>query len=187
MLKILQLLMLDKIIIIDFEDSFTYNIASVLYPFEKSITVISHYDFFDSHLHRYLNSQERHALILGPGPGHPNEHHKYFVQIAKFRKLKNFYIMGICLGHQILGAIDGIEVVKAQEQIHGQTIQVKFFNKKRSVQRYNSLALSRNGAEVNMRRFKRGISYQFHPESVGTDSGPLYFQELIKFIHTKSL
>ncbi len=175
--------MLDKIIIIDFEDSFTYNIASVLFPYEKSVVVISHHDFFRIHLEKFLNSKDRHALILGPGPGHPNEHEKYFAEIEKFRKLQNFYVMGICLGHQMLGLIDKKIVSKAQEQIHGQTIFIEFDGHERAVQRYNSLAVYEDGVEVNIRRFERGISYQFHPESVGTDSNSLYFRELLDFIH----
>lgn len=176
--------MLDKIIIIDFEDSFTYNVASVLFPYEKSVVVISHHDFFKIHLENYFNSKDTHALILGPGPGHPDEHQKYFEEIEKFRKLKNFYVMGICLGHQILGLIDKKIVSKAQEQIHGQTIFIEFDGSERAVQRYNSLAVYEDGIEVNIRRFERGISYQFHPESVGTDSNSLYFRELLDFIHT---
>lgn len=176
--------MLDKIIIIDFEDSFTHNIASVLFPYEKSVKVISHQEFFSSLAEDFINSKERHALILGPGPGHPIEHEKYFKQIERFRGLSHFYVMGICLGHQMLGLIDGKTVKKAQEQIHGQTIFIEFDGVERAVQRYNSLAVYENGSEVNIRRFDRGISYQFHPESVGTDSNPLYFKELLNFIRS---
>lgn len=174
--------MLDKIIIIDFEDSFTYNIASVLFPYENSVKVIPHSLFFSGVDKQYLNSQLRHALILGPGPGHPEEHQKYFSQIEKFRNDENFYVMGICLGHQMLGLMDKKIVAKALEQIHGQTIFVEFDGVERPVQRYNSLAVYEDGNEVNIRRFERGISYQFHPESVGTDSNPLFFKELLEFV-----
>lgn len=186
MLTTLRLLMLDRIIIIDFEDSFTYNIASVLYPFEKSVVVISHDEFFKCHLEKFLNSKEAHALILGPGPGHPNEYQRYYLEIEKFRSLENFYVMGICLGHQILGLIDKKRVSKAQNQLHGQTKIIEFNNKKRAVQHYNSLALYEDGRELNVRNFDRGVSYQFHPESVGTESGLIYFRELLDFIHKKS-
>lgn len=175
--------MLDKIIIIDFEDSFTYNIASVLFPYESSVAVISHHEFFKIHLHKYLNSNKRHALILGPGPGHPKEYQKYFKEIEKIRKRKNFYVMGICLGHQILGLIDKKTVSSAQEQLHGQSVLIEFEGLERAVQRYNSLAVYEDGSEVNIRKFERGISYQFHPESVGTESNSLYFRELLNFIH----
>ena len=183
MLIILLPSMLDKIIIIDFEDSFTFNIASVLFPYEKSISVISHQDFFKTHLNNYLNSKKRHALILGPGPGHPNEYKKYFIEIEKLRKLKNFYIMGICLGHQILGLIDNKIISKSKKQIHGQTIFIEVNGLQQAVQRYNSLSVYVDDTEVNISRFERGISYQFHPESIGTDSNSLYFIELLNFIH----
>ena len=174
--------MLDKIIIIDFDDSFTYNIASVLYPYEKGLTVISHQEFFKNKLQNYLNSKDKHAIILGPGPGHPNDHQQYFLEIQKFRKLTNFYIMGICLGHQILGILDKKSVMPAKIQIHGQTEYIEFSGRVRPVQRYNSLAIYEDGKEINIRNFERGISYQFHPESIGTDSNSLYFRELLQFI-----
>lgn len=174
--------MLDKIIIIDFEDSFTYNIASVLYPIGPSVKVIAHDEFFNSRIDELLNSKEKHALILGPGPGHPGEYQKYFKKIEVIRKQSHVYVMGICLGHQMLGLIDGKIVERSQEQIHGQTIFIEFDGVERAVQRYNSLAVYENGAEVNIRRFKQGISYQFHPESVGTDSNSLYFRELLNFV-----
>lgn len=174
--------MLDKIIIIDFEDSFTYNIASVLFPLNSSVKVISHQDFFIFKMRELLESKEKHAVILGPGPGHPDAYQKYFAQIEVLRSLPQFYVMGVCLGHQMLGLIDGKLVEKAQEQIHGQTIFIEFDGVERPVQRYNSLAVYENGLEVNIRRFERGISYQFHPESVGTDSNSLYFKELLNFL-----
>lgn len=174
--------MLDKIIIVDFEDSFTYNIASVLFPFESRVKVISHEEFFHFKAREYLSSKERHALILGPGPGHPSAYHKYFKQIEAFRGHPNFYVMGICLGHQMLGLMDGKIVERAIEQIHGQTTFIEFDGVERAVFRYNSLAVYENNSEVNIRRFKQGISYQFHPESVGTDSNSLYFRDLLEFI-----
>ena len=178
--------MLDKIIIIDFEDSFTYNIANVLFPYEKSIFVIPHEDFFKIHLESYLSSKEKHAFILGPGPGHPNEYKKYFFEIERMRKLQNYYIMGICLGHQILGLIDKKTVSKAKNQIHGQRIFIEFDEAQRAVQRYNSLSVYEGDTEVNITKFDRGISYQFHPESIGTDSNLLYFRELLKFVESKT-
>ena len=174
--------MLDKILIIDFEDSFTYNIASVIYPIEPSVKVISHEEFFNSKIDELLHSKEKHALILGPGPGHPAEHQKYFTKIQELRNKSHIYVMGICLGHQMLGLIDGKTVERAKEQIHGQTIFIEFDGVERAVQRYNSLAVYEYGSEVNIRRFKQGISYQFHPESVGTDSNSLYFRELVEFV-----
>ena len=177
--------MLDKILIIDFEDSFTHNVASVLFPYEKKIKVLNHKEFFSLKMMEVIESKSKHAIILGPGPGHPDEHRKYFEKIRKLKELPNIYVMGICLGHQILGMADGLVVEKACEQIHGQTIFIEFDGIQRAVQRYNSLAVYENNTEVNIRHFRRGISYQFHPESVGTDSNLLYFKELLEFIKNR--
>lgn len=175
--------MSDKITIIDFDDSFTYNIASVIFSYEKEVKVISHHDFFsDAVFEKYLAMKDKHAFILGPGPGHPGEHQHYFKQLMKLRELSNFYVMGICLGHQMMGLMDGLVVDYARAQIHGQTIFIEFDGRERAVQRYNSLAVYENKEELNIRRFPRGISYQFHPESVGTDSNVLYFRELLDFL-----
>jgi anthranilate synthase component II len=176
--------MLDKIIIVDFEDSFTYNIASVLFPFEKSIKVISHHDFFYDTASRLLSSNDRHAVILGPGPGHPKEHTKYFQTIQELKKSPMIYLMGICLGHQILGMIEGLEVRSSENQMHGQAVKTIFKNQTAWVQRYNSLSVYNGHEVVDILNFSRGISYQFHPESIGTTENELFFEELLRFVES---
>lgn len=182
--------MLSKIYIVDFEDSFTYNIASTLFDSCDDITVVTHHDFFDKKtFDLILADKKSHAVILGPGPGHPEKYRNYFDQISMLRNKKNIYLLGICLGHQILGLIDGLKVKKARELLHGQNVPIVFKNKSYLVQRYNSLAIydqknsrKESSDEVNIRYFENGISYQFHPESVGTESNMVFFQELLDFI-----
>ena len=174
--------MLDKILIIDFEDSFTYNIASTLFPFEQSVRVVEHRDFFNSLISDYISSTGRHGIILGPGPGHPNEYRTYFKAISRLRKSSNLYVMGICLGHQIMGLIDGKIIKSAREQIHGQAVELKINARTVQVQRYNSLAVYENDIEIDYRAFPRGVSYQFHPESVGTKANELFFKDLLTFV-----
>ena len=60
-----------KVIIIDFFDSFTYNIASQLNQFGLKAKVIS-YDRLNT-IDRYLNAKGN-AIIYGPGPGHPDDY-----------------------------------------------------------------------------------------------------------------
>jgi anthranilate/para-aminobenzoate synthase component II len=60
--------MSDKIIIIDFEDSFTYNIANILFSHERKISVLPHREFFTS-MDCLIDVREKIAVILGPGPG----------------------------------------------------------------------------------------------------------------------
>lgn len=174
--------MSDKIIIVDFEDSFTFNIANILFAFEKKILVISHVEFFKSYLKNLKLENRRIAIILGPGPGHPDEYQKYYEDIKKIVLNKNIYCMGICLGHQIMARVEGCEVSLSAKQMHGQTIEVDFRGSKKIVQRYNSLSVLDRGLELNIIEYQNGISYQFHPESVGTLQNDIFFENLLSFI-----
>ncbi len=174
--------MLDKILIIDFEDSFTHNIANVLYPFVNSVRVIPHNDFFANAFESLIKSNSRHGLILGPGPGHPDDYKEYFNFITKLMEKSNIYILGICLGHQIIGRIKGFDVRKSNVQIHGQQEKIKFENNEYLVQRYNSLSVYEGLEERVILTFNNGISYQFHPESIGTHDKHIFFQKLIHFV-----
>lgn len=181
--------MLDKakIYIIDFEDSFTFNIACELYPFEKEIVVISHAEFFTSHnYYQFIkNLKAPVAVILGPGPGSPEEYQDYFCNILEIKNHPHIFLMGICLGHQIVALIDGLKIKRSLKPLHGQQVQISFDNKNMLVQRYNSLAVYESDnslREIQIREWPRGISYQFHPESIGTENRPLFFKALLTFI-----
>jgi len=176
-----------KIYIIDFEDSFTFNIASELYLYEKSILVVSHADFFleKNFLNFLFEQTQPAAIILGPGPGNPEEFRDYFFKIEELKKRKNIFIMGICLGHQILALIDGYIVKSSARPIHGGQVKINFEDKNIIVQRYNSLAVydkKNNSIEIQIRQWDRGVSYQFHPESIGTDNRHLFFKDLVNFL-----
>jgi anthranilate/para-aminobenzoate synthase component II len=174
-------LILDKIIIVDFEDSFTYNIANILFPFENKCRVVSHLDFFKQ-TDNDCRDLKNMAIILGPGPGHPEEYLKYFSKIEALIFNKNIYLMGICLGHQLIGLIQGYDILPAKSMIHGGAVSIFFQNEKIFVQRYNSLAVYKNKKELFINKFANGVSYQFHPESIGTHSNLLFFKDLLTFI-----
>lgn len=182
--------MLDKskIYIIDFDDSFTFNIATELYTYEKDIQVISHLNFFSpTKFSKYLEMiKTPTAIILGPGPGSPDEYKEYFDSIKELRSNPLIFLMGICLGHQIIALMDGMSVRPSLKPTHGGQVKINFDDKNILVQRYNSLGVfeSKNGyKEVQIRQWNRGVSYQFHPESIGTDNRPLFFKDLLDFIH----
>ncbi len=176
-----------KIFIIDFEDSFTFNIASELYNYEKNILVISHTDFFSEKNFLNFSLEQIHptAIVLGPGPGNPEEFRDYFFKIAELKKFKNLFIMGICLGHQILALMDGYVVKSSIKPIHGGQVKINFDDKNILVQRYNSLAVYEKKdctVEIQIRQWDRGVSYQFHPESIGTEDRHLFFKVLVSFL-----
>lgn len=184
--------MLDKskIYIIDFEDSFTFNIATELYAFEKDIQVVSHIDFFSVKGFPLLlsNIKTPTAVILGPGPGNPDEYRNYFSFIKTLKNHPSIFLMGICLGHQVLALMDGMSIRSSLRPTHGGQVKINFDNKNILVQRYNSLGVfeSRKSLkEIQVRQWKRGVSYQFHPESIGTENRPLFFKDLLDFLASK--
>jgi anthranilate/para-aminobenzoate synthase component II len=175
--------MLSKIIIVDFDDSFTYNIASTLYPFEADCSVIHHRKFFEI-IKDHKFSDQKIAIVLGPGPGHPNEYQQYFPQIKWILEQSQIYLMGICLGHQIMGTVFGHEIRYVKDQMHGVAVEFNFNGSLIKVQRYNSLGVFNHDDELVTLKWPRGISYQFHPESVGTENNQTFFQELLLFIQS---
>ncbi len=180
---------LDKIIIIDFDDSFTYNIAEVLYHAEKSYSVIHHAEFFSKAAASLNDVVENHAVILGPGPGHPRQYLKYGPQIEMLMNNPRIYLMGICLGHQLIGLLKGHDVREVREQLHGVNTEINFRNEKINVQWYNSLGVfsgKTESREIPILTWERGVSYQFHPESIGTSSPELFFRDLLVFISIHS-
>lgn len=181
--------MLDKskIYIVDFEDSFTFNIATELYTYEKDIQVVSHEDFFSSKTFSGFLEKIKTptAIILGPGPGSPEDYIHYFSSIKDIKNNPLIFLMGICLGHQLLALMDGMSVRPSLRPMHGGQVKINFDHKNILVQRYNSLGVfeTRTGTkEIQVRQWIRGVSYQFHPESIGTENRSLFFKDLLDFL-----
>lgn len=184
--------MLDKtkIYVVDFEDSFTFNIATELYIYEKDIQVIAHNEFFADKTFKYFfnDLKQKTAVILGPGPGSPDEYRDYFSKIRQLKNNPKIFLMGICLGHQLLALIDGLSIRPSARPVHGRQVKINFNNLNMLVQRYNSLAVyesKKSSEEIQVREWGNGISYQFHPESIGTENRPLFFKALIDFLIKK--
>lgn len=187
--------------IIDFDDSFTFNIQNELYKLDVNAKVV-HYKKFC--FNKNLSKQ---VIIFGPGPGNPNDYQLIDGLISELLKNENILIVGICLGHQLLHSHFGFQIKKSTEALHGETIQLtlpdwelfepRHRGVKVSVQRYNSLAV-RSGKkletlptdykfleidnEIIMCSFKNGFSYQFHPESVGTSCPSVFFKKIKQYL-----
>lgn len=191
-----------KIYIIDFDDSFTFNIASTYHQLGEEPLVINHREI-ENEMDQLLDGKRK-IIVWGPGPKRPSDYSHVFRHLIHLRKRDEIFHVGICLGHQILMTLDGFELVTAHQIIHGQAIKVfipewnhrfdpQYHNQEVAVQRYNSLAIKykklnsgdvyQQDGEVIMYSFKNGISYQFHPESVGTSFPSLFFDSSIKFLY----
>jgi len=191
-----------KITIVDFNDSFTWNIFSILKEMDSDLDiVVSHWLEFEVPI-------ESSVVILGPGPGHPDEYAKINSKIRKMIEDDSIYLIGICLGHQLISVVKGYQVMSSQSLVHGQTEQLiipnwkevfpkELLSKTVEVQRYNSLSIrdDKNNksecetlvkkGEIVMMKFKGGVSYQFHPESVGTTCPKSFFRSALNFLYNK--
>lgn len=194
-----------KPILIDFEDSFTLNIASELFRQDVEVEVVHYQNYFTNYSSLNVGNQK---IILGPGPGHPQE---YFDKIELREGLsslldkKSNRIVGICLGHQLLGLTLGLKVVESMDKYHGVAVRHliseqsrcfpnSLFHNEIYLQRYNSLALKieddskllnshiffekDKNNEIICLRSNQFLSYQFHPESIGT----FYRDEIFSYI-----
>jgi anthranilate synthase/aminodeoxychorismate synthase-like glutamine amidotransferase len=176
------------ILLLDNYDSFTYNLAQ--YLGELGCTVEVHRNDKISVEHIAQRKPER--IVISPGPRTPQE---AGVSVELVQKLSGkIPILGVCLGHQAIGAAFGGNIVRAPKLFHGKTSQIEHDGKgifrdlpnPFVATRYHSLIVERKSlpkelvvtAETNdgiimgVRHRQYPLEgVQFHPESVLTESG----------------
>ena len=152
-----------KIILIDFDDSFTYNIAAELNNLDEEVTIVPYRELksLRTIIERELEQKHRVGLILGPGPGHPDDYPEIYSLLKFLEFHQNVFIFGICLGHQLYWRFKGHCVKRSFNPQHGQKILLKIdanwdgifpdqlLGKSFLVQRYNSLFIDLNQKLVN--------------------------------------
>lgn len=177
-----------KLLMVDNYDSFTYNIVQYFGELGADIEVFRN-DEIDL---EGIAQRKPDRLVISPGPCSPAEAGISVAAIQYFAgKLP---ILGVCLGHQSIGAAFGGKIVRAQELMHGktsviQTMQQGVFRnlpEKFTVNRYHSLAIERSscptdleitawthdGEIMGVRHKSLAIEgVQFHPESILTEHG----------------
>ena len=177
-----------KLLMVDNYDSFTYNIVQYFGELGADIEVFRN-DEIDL---EGIAQRKPDRLVISPGPCSPAEAGISVAAIQHFAgKLP---ILGVCLGHQSIGAAFGGKIVRAQELMHGktsviQTTQQGMFRnlpEKFTVNRYHSLAIERascpadleitawtdDGEIMGVRHRSLAIEgVQFHPESILTEHG----------------
>jgi anthranilate synthase component 2 len=176
------------IAMIDNYDSFTYNLVQYLQMLGAEVRVVRN----DAVTVEEVTSWNPQGIVISPGPRSPD---KAGISIDLIRRLSGIVpILGVCLGHQAIGAAFGGKVVSARQLMHGKTSSVSADGKGiyRGIRspfqamRYHSLAVSREGfpgcleitAEAedgeimgvrHLEHPTEGI--QFHPESIMTQVG----------------
>lgn len=175
------------ILVIDNYDSFTFNLVQLLYTLGAEVKVVRN-DEIDA---AGVETSGASHLVVSPGPCTPTE---AGVSMGAIRGAK-VPVLGVCLGHQSIGAVFGGHVVRAPEPVHGKTVSVRhegrglFDGLSQGFQaaRYHSLvvdagslpaeleatAWSPDGLIMGLRHRERPVvGVQFHPESVLTPEGP---------------
>ncbi len=176
------------ILMIDNYDSFTYNLVQYLRCLQEEIMVCRN----DSLDIEEIKKMDIDMIVLSPGPGMPSDAGicSQVVSIFKGR----LPILGICLGHQVIGEVFGGKIVCAKEPVHGKVHTIThrgeglFRNMPNPLQvtRYHSLIIEReslpqclqitaqtaSGEIMGIRHKKYMIEgVQFHPEAILTQMG----------------
>jgi anthranilate synthase/aminodeoxychorismate synthase-like glutamine amidotransferase len=177
------------ILLIDNYDSFTYNLVQAIGKLDPDVVVVRN-DRFDP---EEALGREPDAVVVSPGPGRPEHAGKTMPTILAAER-RGIPILGVCLGHQALGAAHGARVERAPLPRHGKSSRVthdgsELFAGMASpfdAARYHSLAIveeslppelavtARSDDGVVMAISHRGrpiFGVQFHPESVLTPDG----------------
>jgi anthranilate synthase component 2 len=177
-----------KLLMIDNYDSFTYNIVQYFGELGADVEVFRN----DEITIEGVAARAPDRLVISPGPCSPLEAGISVAAIQHFAgKLP---ILGVCLGHQSIGAAFGGKIIRAQQLMHGKTSVITTTQKgvfaglpaQFTVNRYHSLAIERascpevleitawteDGEIMGVRHKELAIEgVQFHPESILTEHG----------------
>ena len=190
-----------KLLMVDNYDSFTYNIVQYFGELGAEVEVFRNDEITVAEIEARLNAGQLDRLVISPGPCSPAEAGISVAAIQHFAgKLP---ILGVCLGHQAIGAAFGGTIVRAQELMHGKTSVITTTQKgvfaglpeKFTVNRYHSLAIERtscpdvlevtawtdDGEIMGVRHKTLPIEgVQFHPESILTEHGHAMLQNFLE-------
>jgi anthranilate synthase component 2 len=181
-----------KLLMIDNYDSFTYNIVQYLGELGADVTVVRNDEITVDEIGRRLDAGQIERLVISPGPCSPAE---AGISVAAIQHCAGkLPILGVCLGHQSIGAAFGGRIIRAQQLMHGKTSTITTTQegvfaglpKQFTVNRYHSLAIDRttcpdclkvtawtdDGEIMGVKHKTLAIEgVQFHPESILTEHG----------------
>ncbi len=188
------------ILIIDNYDSFTYNLVSYFKILKQEVLIFRN----DSISLNEIKSLNPNVIVISPGPCSPLEAGISCEVVNYFKGL--IPILGVCLGHQVIGHVFGSQIIRAPIPMHGKTSIIKhngdiFFSNiptNFTVARYHSLIIDRrtlgNNLEIlaicedsNLIMAVKHKLYpvygvQFHPESIASEYGLLLLTNFLKLV-----
>jgi anthranilate synthase component II len=176
-------------LIIDHYDSFVYNLKAYFEVLNCSVEVI-HSDKVNPGYIEQIENLE--GIIFSPGPKHPKDCEHSADLLRAF--CGRIPILGVCLGHQLIGYTFGAKVIKGLRPMHGKITRINHYDTgvleglpdQFNVTRYHSLVISEDSLPNCLRIDARAedgslmaISHktfpifgvQFHPEAILTQYG----------------
>ena len=186
-----------KIILIDNYDSFTFNLYHYLSSLKVNVDVIRN----DQISSKEIVKRKYNKIVISPGPGNPNQSGNCLKIVKSL--YKKIPILGVCLGHQIIGQVFGSKIIQAKKLMHGKTSKImskkigvlKNLPKTFEATRYHSLIIDKKSLSKDLEitaETKDGLimgvqhkkyqvhGVQFHPESIKTTIGIKILKNFVK-------
>ena len=107
-----------KIILIDNYDSFTFNLYHYLSSLKVHVDVIRN----DKITSKEILKRRYNKIVISPGPGNPDQSGNCLKIVKSL--YKRIPILGVCLGHQIIGQVFGSKIIQAKNLVHGKTSKI---------------------------------------------------------------
>ena len=185
-----------NVLLIDNYDSFAWNLVHALGPLGAAVEVHRN----DAITVDEIARKQPDAIVISPGPCTPNE---AGISLELIRRLGGTTpILGVCLGHQAIGAAYGGEVVRAPVPVHGKLSKIRHrgegilrgINAPFEATRYHSLVVKRETMPADLAitaetddGLVMALSHkhhpvhgvQFHPESIASEHGQIILKNFL--------
>ena len=188
-----------KIILIDNYDSFTFNLYHYLSSIKNVKVEVERNDKINS---SEIIKNKYDKIVISPGPGNPKQSGNCIKIVNDL--YKKIPILGVCLGHQIIGEVFNSKIIQAKKLMHGKTSTIynhkvgilKNLPNKFVATRYHSLivdkknlpncliitAETKDGVIMGLMHEKYNVhGVQFHPESIKTSVGMKIITNFVKY------
>jgi len=187
-----------KILLIDNYDSFTFNLYHYISSLNVKVDVVRN----DKINTKQILKKKYNKIVISPGPGNPNQAGNCIKIVNSL--YKKIPILGVCLGHQIIGQVFGSKIIQAKKLMHGKTSIIfsknlgilKNIPSKFEATRYHSLIIDKKTLNKDLILTAKtsdgivmGIEHknynihgvQFHPESIKTPIGIKILKNFINY------
>jgi para-aminobenzoate synthetase component 2 len=193
-----------RVLVIDNYDSFVYNLVQYMSQLGAQVVVVRNDEIRPDDIGAYADANGIDGVLVSPGPGTP-EDAGISMAAVQASAASGRPLLGVCLGHQAIGAVFGGTVSRAAELLHGKTSAVEHGGagvlvgvpSPFTATRYHSLAVEEDtlppeievtgrtatGVVMALRHRELPIEgVQFHPESVLTQGGHLMLANWLRVL-----